>query len=110
MPEPTPDPVTPVPGVVVEEPVVKKGTVKFMSAAGFKNPAPQILKKVLAAVKYFCAGLVTTVGATDLFSGLQSKVIMFCLGIVILLCGAIEYATGVQSVSDAKKDLEKLDE
>lgn len=80
----------------VEVPVTKESTVSFMTPSGFSNPAPLKLKRVLTALRYFCVGLITAVSGTDLFTGYQSKIISFCLGVVILSLGAIELGTGVK--------------
>jgi hypothetical protein len=74
-----------------------------MTAAGFNNPPPAKLKRILAALKYFCVSLITMVSATDLFSGGQAKIINFSLGVFILFMGAIELATGVKPVEENQK-------
>lgn len=89
--------------VEVDQPVQTPGKVQFMTAAGFSNPPPVKLKRILAALKYFCVSLITMVGATDLFSGRQAKIICFILGAFVLLMGAIEFATGVKPVEDETK-------
>lgn len=89
--------------VEVDQPVQTSGKVQFMTAAGFSNPPPVKLKRVLAALKYFSVSLITLVSATDLFSGRQSKIINFVLGLTILAMGAIELATGVKPVEDDNK-------
>lgn len=86
--------------VEIEKPVDTPGKVQFMTAAGFTNPPPAKLKRVLAALKYFTVSLITLVSATDLFSGRQSKIINFALGLSILAMGAIELATGVKPVDN----------
>ena len=89
--------------IEVNEPVVKTGTVEFLNKAAFNNPAPDKLKRVLQAIKYTFVGLITMVSGTDLFSGYQSKVISFTLGVCILICGAVELGTGVKSIDEEKK-------
>jgi hypothetical protein len=79
-------------GIEVTEPAVTKGKVGL----SFTDPAPEKLKRIIKALNYFIAGLVTAVGATDLFTGKQAKVICFILGIVVLALGATELATGVR--------------
>lgn len=86
--------------IEVETPVNTPGKVEFMTASGFNNPPPAKLKRVLAALKYFTVSLITLVSATDLFSGRQSKIINFALGLSILAMGAIELATGVKPVDE----------
>lgn len=86
--------------IEVETPITAPGKVQFMNAAGFNNPPPAKLKRVLAALKYFCVSLITMVSATDLFSGGQAKIISFILGVCILFMGAIELATGVKPVDE----------
>ncbi len=88
--------------IEVSEPVQKTGTVQFMNSAGFSNPAPDKLKRVLTALRYFCVSLITMVSGTDLFTGAQCKVISFSLGVIIILLGAIEYATGVKELETPK--------
>jgi len=90
--------------IEVDVPVVKTGTVEFMNKAGFTNPAPDKLKRVLQAIKYTLVGLITAVSGTDLFTGKQVKIICFCLGVAILICGGIEVGTGVKSVEQEPKN------
>lgn len=81
----------------VNVPVQQTGTIKFLtSTAAFTNPAPDKLKRVLTAIRYTFVSLITMVSATDLFTGAQSKIISFSLGIAIIVCGGIEFATGVK--------------
>lgn len=88
--------------IQVDQPTITPGKVQFMTAAGFQNPPPLLLKRVLAALKYFAVSLITLVSATDIFSGRQSKIINFALGVAILFMGAIELGTGVKPVEDEK--------
>lgn len=83
-------------GIEVSHPVIQPGTVQVLNRAAFSNPAPLKLQRIVKALNYFVAGLVTTVGATDLFTGKQSKIICFILGVFILGLGAIELAFGVR--------------
>lgn len=80
----------------VNIPVVQTGTIQFMNKSAVSNPAPDKLKRVLTAIRYTFVSLITAVSATDLFSGAQSKIISFCLGIGIIVCGGIELGTGVK--------------
>lgn len=89
--------------VEVDQPALKKGEVEFMSKAGFKNPAPRTLKAWTDGIQAFCSGLVISVGATDIFSGYQSKVICFVLGTVALGCFCIQKGTGVKPADDSKE-------
>jgi hypothetical protein len=83
--------------VEVSQPaVVPKGEIKFATMEGLKYQPPAKLQVAVKVINYFCAGLVTMVGATDLFSGRQAKIICFILGALVLLCGAVEKATGVK--------------
>jgi hypothetical protein len=86
--------------VEVAIPETKQGSVQFMNKSGFNNPPPEKLKRILAALKYFCVSLITMVSATDLFSGGQAKIINFSLGVLILVMGGIELATGVKPVDE----------
>jgi hypothetical protein len=88
--------------IEVQEPAVKTGTVEMFNKAGFNNPAPDKLKRVLTAMRYTFVGLITMVSGTDLFTGYQSKVISFSLGVAVLICGAIELGTGVKSIDNEK--------
>lgn len=81
---------------------VKTGKVSFMTKSGFSNPPPVLLKRICAALKYFCVSLITAVGATDIFSGGQAKIICFSLGVFVLLIGGIEFATGVKPIDEEK--------
>lgn len=80
----------------VNVPVQQIGTIQFLNKDAVTNPAPDRLKRVLTAIRYTLVSLITAVSATDLFSGRQSKIISFCLGIGIILCGAIELSIGVK--------------
>lgn len=92
-----PEKTKPIPeGIEVAEEVIQPGTVQVMNRAAFNNPAPAKMQRVIKALNYFIAGLVTTVGATDLFSGGQSKIICFILGVIVLALGAMELAFGVK--------------
>ncbi len=86
--------------IEVEMPAVVKGDVRFLSKAAFLNPAPDKLRKFLTGARYFSVGAITIVSASDLFSGYQAKVINLVLSVLILLLGAIEAATGVESKVD----------
>ncbi len=89
--------------IETEQPVTAPGKVQFMTGAAFSNPPPALLKRILAALKYFCVSLITMVSATDIFSGGQAKVINFSLGAFILFLGFIEIATGVKPIEDEKR-------
>lgn len=86
----------------IEVPILQKGEIKFMGGGGFSNPAPDKLKRVLTAIRYTLVGFITMISGTDLFTGYQSKVISFTLGVCILLCGGIELAVGVKPLPDEK--------
>lgn len=92
----------PVKDIEVEKPVLKEGKIKFMGKAGFFNPAPAKLKMVIKALIFFCTGLNGMVASTTLFTGNQSKVIVFVISIFILMLGAIELSTGVQATKEEK--------
>ena len=89
----------------VEVPKKVTGTVRFLtSKAAYTNPAPERLKRILTACRYFAVGCIATVSGSDLFSGYQAKVINFSLAVVIILLGSIELATGVEtSAATAKR-------
>lgn len=73
----------------------EKGQVKFFTKGAFKGDTPTILARVTEGIRYFATALIATVGATDLFTGRQPKIICFILAVVILLCGTIDKAVGV---------------
>lgn len=87
-------------GVEITEPIIAQGEVKFMTKSAFTNPAPEKLKRIIKALNYFCVGLVTVVGATDLFTGKQSKIIVFVIGVFVLFLGSMEVAIGVKPAED----------
>lgn len=73
----------------------QRGEVKVLTKDAFHGNTPTILARVTEGIRYFSAGLVVAVGATDLLTGKQAKVVCFILGVVVLLCGAIDRAVGV---------------
>lgn len=86
----------------INVPKVEIGTIQFMNKSAVSNPAPDKLKRVLTAIRYTFVSLITAVSATDLFTGAQSKIISFCLGIGIIVCGGIELGTGVKPEDSSK--------
>lgn len=86
----------------VNVPKIETGTIQFLTKSAVSNPAPDKLKRVLTAIRYTFVSLITAVSATDLFSGAQSKIISFCLGIGIIICGGIELGTGVKPTDENK--------
>lgn len=44
----------------------QKGEIKILTKGAFKGDTPTMLARVTEGIRYFCAGLVVTVGATDL--------------------------------------------
>lgn len=89
--------------IEVNLPVKQPGEVKFMSATAFSNPAPDKLKRVLTAIRYTLVGVITMISGSDIFTGGQAKLLSFCLGIAILVCGGIELGTGVKPLPDDNK-------
>lgn len=89
-------------GVEVDKQVVEEGKVKFGTKTAMSNPAPAKMKRIIKALNYFCVGLITAVGATDLFTGYQSKVIVFIIGVFVLALGSLEFLTGVKPVDEDK--------
>lgn len=69
------------------------GKVTFFG--NVKNPTPTILARATKALRYFAVSLITMVSATDLFTGAQSKIISFSLGVFILALGAVDIVVGV---------------
>lgn len=88
--------------IEVNLPVKQAGEVKFMSASGFSNPAPDKLKRVLTAIRYTFVSIIATVSVSDIFTGAQAKIVNFVLAVCIILCGAIELGTGVKPLPDDK--------
>jgi formate/nitrite transporter FocA (FNT family) len=86
--------------IEVDVPVMKTGTTQFMTKAAFNNPAPDKLKRIIAALKFSFVSIITMVSGTDLFTGYQSKIISFTLGLAIIILGGIELATGVKSIEE----------
>ena len=95
-----PDEIIPTEKIEVAVPEMKEGKVEFLNKAGFKNPAPEKLKRVLDAMKYTFTSLIGAVAGTDLFTGYQSKVTCFILAICIILCGLVEKAIGVEPIHE----------
>lgn len=87
----------------VNIPVMQKGDVRVFTKEGFSNPAPDKLKRVLSAIKWTFVSLITMISGSDLFSGKQSKITCFCLGVGIIICGAIELGVGVKPLPDDNK-------
>lgn len=100
MPEITPNPEE---KHEVNVPIQQAGTIQFMNKSAISNPAPDKLKRVLTAIRYTFVSLITAVSATDLFTGGQAKLISFCLGIGIIVCGGIELGTGVKPADEVTK-------
>lgn len=84
------------PGIEVSENVMKPGTISFMNKSAFTNQPPEKMKRIIKAFLYFFGLLNGAVGASDLFSGKQAKVIMFFIFIATAVCGALEIAFGVK--------------
>lgn len=89
-------------GVEIDKQVVEEGKVKFGTKTAMTNPAPAKMKRIIKALNYFCVGLITAVGATDLFTGTQTKVIVFVIGVIVLALGSLEFLTGVKPIEDEK--------
>lgn len=83
--------------IEVSKPVLKEGTVQFFNKAGFKNPAPRKYIIVLDTVMYSCVGFIGLVSGSTMFTGNQSKFISFILSVVIIVCGSVKKATGVEA-------------
>lgn len=89
-------------GVEVDKQIIEEGEVKFGTKTAMNNPAPARMKRIIKALSFFSTGLITAVGATDIFTGGQAKIIVFTLGVFILALGAIEFLTGVKPIEDDK--------
>lgn len=88
--------------IEVAVPEIKKGSVQFMNKAAFNNPAPEKMVRILSALSDFCAAMVTTVGATDLFTGRQPKIICFILGAAMVAFRLMKGVIGVKPSTDEK--------
>lgn len=80
--------------IVVDTTTVSKGKVTVFG--NINNPTPTILARVTKAMRYFATAMITMVGATDLFSGGQAKIICFILGVTILALGTVDIVIGVE--------------
>lgn len=78
----------------VEVDTTKQSKGKIVFSANF--PTPTLLARITKALRYFAVSLITMVSATDLFDGGQAKIISFCLGVFILLTGAVDIMIGVK--------------
>ena len=86
----------------VDKTVAKQGEVQFLSKEAFKNPAPKYLKIATQSIKKFSIYVTGVLAVTTIFTGNQTKVIVFIVTLVYGLCDALEYSTGV--VSTDQKD------
>ena len=81
--------------VVIEKPVEKTGTIR-MGLNQINNPTPVIWKRICTASRYFIVSLIGLISASDLFTGGQAKLLIFCGTVLIFLIGAIEIFIGVE--------------
>ena len=90
--------------IEVDQHALSKGEVTHVGKDNFKfrYPTPRILKAWTDGIVYFCAGLSGIVGATDLLSGYQAKVMMLVLSVTVLGCGAIQKGVGVKPSENEK--------
>ncbi len=79
----------------VDKTVTKVGEVQFLSKDAFNNPAPKGLQTILTIVKKFTVYASGIMATTTIFSGNQTKLILFISVMVYGLCDAIQAATGV---------------
>lgn len=86
--------------IEITVPETTTGTVKFLNKSGFANPAPRKLKIVISGIQYTCTAMITYVAGTDFLSGGQVKRLAFILGAIVIVCGAILKATGVEPAED----------
>ncbi len=84
----------------VDKTVEKKGEVQFLSKEAFKNPAPKGLQIALVTIKKFIVYASGVMAATTVFSGNQTKVIIFAGSLLYGLCDAIQAGTGVVNPND----------
>ncbi len=95
---------TPIPDNLVEvkKPILEEGTVQFMNKAAFRGRTPENVKRVVKAIQTTLVALSGLVAATDLFSGNQSKAIIFILLVAAAVTEGIGKAVGVETVEDKK--------
>ena len=79
----------------VDKTVAKVGEIQFLSKDAFNNPAPKTLQVVLTIIKKFTVYASGIMATTTVFTGNQTKIILFVGVMIYGLCDAIEAATGV---------------
>lgn len=84
----------------VDKTVQKVGEVQFMSKDAFKNPPPKGLQTILTIVKKFAVYASGIMATTTIFTGNQTKIILFISVMVYGLCDAAQAATGVVSTEN----------
>lgn len=83
----------------VSLPAVQHGEVKFLNKDGFVNPAPDKLKRVLTSIRYTLVSFIALVSASSIP---YAQTWTLGLSAAIIICGAIELATGVKPLPEDK--------
>lgn len=84
--------------IEVEKKVLRKGKLGFHP----RYPTSTRLRLICETVVYTNAGVSALVGGSDIFTGYQSKVIGFLLGVSALIAGGLIKATGVKPNEETK--------
>ena len=87
--------------VEVQKTVEKKGKVRF-NLQQIGNPTPVLAKRICTAARYFIVSLIGLISASDLFTGGQAKLLIFCGTVLIFLIGAIEICIGLEPAETKK--------
>lgn len=102
MPEENEIPVTQ-PGVIpdnqveVKKPALVEGKIKF---GKWKGVTPTKVKNIVAAIQKTLAGLAGVVAGTTIFSGNQSKAIIFILLAGAAIAEGVGYGFGVEKTNE----------
>jgi len=78
--------------IEVDKKVLRKGTLGFHP----QFPTSVKLRLICETIVYTNAGATAMIGGSDIFTGYQSKVIVFILGVMALIAGGLIKVTGVK--------------
>ena len=88
--------------IEVNVPMVQHGEVKFLtSKSAFINPAPDKLKRVLTAIRYTLVSFIALISASNIP---HAQTWTLGLSAAIILCGGVEFATGVKPLPEENKE------
>lgn len=82
--------------IEVDKKVLRKGTLGLHP----KYPTSTKLRLICETVVYTNAGVTALIGGSDIFTGYQTKVLVFILGLAALVAGGIIKVTGVKPASE----------